>query len=432
MKYLAILKDSLLEALDTKVFYVMVGLSCLVLLAVGSVSYQPVTIEEEAGSFAKTLTWILSLDAKTRDKAPGIEASDFHETRPEAPPSERDYRFTLTARFPSAEAARSDIAGRLVSPGKLRFFLRQHFDYLKEIDVTQVAAPDPAEQRFEVTTHGSKVKRAEEWPHEPTVFFALAVPLIHRPVGRFVHFWEDTIINSVGAGVALLISTIITAFFIPNMLRKGTVDLLLVKPIHRSTLLVYKYVGGLAFMFLNTTFVVAGVWLILGLRTGMWGPGFLASIPVLTFQFALYYAVSTLVGVITRSSIAAILVACLAWFVFSFVLGNGYTIIDATRKLPELVQQNADDDRPPPIKPFPDWVYTSADVVHFVTPRLKDLDVLTNKLIVDDTMPPYSNERKAADKLFASFNWGEALTVTVIYIVVLLAASCWWFATKDY
>ena len=37
----------------------------------------------------------------------------------------------------------------------------------------------------------------------------------------------------IGAWVALLTGVIITSFFVPNMLRKGTVDLLLVKPIQR-------------------------------------------------------------------------------------------------------------------------------------------------------------------------------------------------------
>ena len=52
--------------------------------------------------------------------------------------------------------------------------------------------------------------------------------------------------------------------------------------------------------------------------------------------------------------------------------------------------------------------------------------------IADDTLPSYSEKRKAADKLYAGFSWTETLTVTSIYIVVLLGISCWWFATKDY
>jgi ABC-type transport system involved in multi-copper enzyme maturation permease subunit len=439
MKYLAILKDSLLEALDTKVFYVMMGLSFLVVAVVGSVSYRPVTVEDEVDRLAGYLNWVMGLAMRGKGNAepPRIDVVDFHETNPQGLPSERDYTFTLVLHAPAAEKDKGDKDNqqRVMAQRMLKQALREKFPYLKDLEVAVADAPDPADVRCVVTTHGTKVTRAVDWPHEPVVFFVLPITIWHAPVGEFVHFWQDTIVAGFGAGIALLISTVITAFFIPNMLRKGTIDLLVVKPIHRTTLLLYKYVGGLAFMFLNTVFVVAGIWLILGLRSGMWGPGFLASIAVLTFQFAFYYAISTFVGVVTRSSIAAILVTCFAWFVFSFALGNGYRLIDATRKMPggdgsvQIQVGDAEHTRP---KPFPEWVYTTADVVHFVTPRLKDLDALTTKAIADDTMPEFSEDRKVADRLFADVRWVEAIGVTAIYIVVLLALSCWWFATKDY
>ena len=41
MKYLAILKDSVREAMDTTVFYVTAGLSLLLILFVSSISFRP-------------------------------------------------------------------------------------------------------------------------------------------------------------------------------------------------------------------------------------------------------------------------------------------------------------------------------------------------------------------------------------------------------
>jgi len=46
MKFLAILKDSFREALDSKVFYAMIGLSLLLILLVGSVSFKPLSADE--------------------------------------------------------------------------------------------------------------------------------------------------------------------------------------------------------------------------------------------------------------------------------------------------------------------------------------------------------------------------------------------------
>lgn len=444
MKYLAILKDSLLEALDTKVFYAMAGLSCLVLLVVASVSYQAVPVEDEIERLAGNFNWLMGMQAKHRGKEPPLlSVADFHESNAEAPPWERDYHFTFVLRMTEAEAKNAGEMERQFGARELRAALRQQFGHLDNVEVKPTKSPDPREVRFAVSTHGTKVTQAQDWPHEPTLFFAVPIKW-HEPVGTFVHFWEDTIVNTVGASIALLISAIVTAFFIPNMLRKGTVDLLLVKPIHRPTLLLYKYIGGLVFMFLNTTFVVAGMWLILGLRTGIWGTGFLASIPVLTFQFAFYYAVSALFGVLTRSAIVSILMSCLAWFVFSFVIGTGYATIDATRKMPELFagrqdpgkddekeKKKADDAAPMP-RPLPEWVYTTADIVHLVTPRLRDLDSLTTKLIVEDTLPDHSKQRRDAAKLLTDFRWSEAIGVTLLYIAILLALACGWFVIKEY
>jgi ABC-type transport system involved in multi-copper enzyme maturation permease subunit len=435
MKYLAIRKDSLLEALDTKVFYVMVGLSALVILIVGSVSYRPISMEEEMERMARTMSSAMEIQAKLNkaDNAPSMSIEDYHETNPDAPPWDRDYKFSLVVHLHDPAAGAFAKMVQKEAAKNLRRGLQSGLKFLKDVQVTEGNGADAGDFRLDVATHGSK--GALQWPHEPVVFFALPLGFLRAPVGTFVHFWEDTLVGSIGAAIALLLSAIITAFFIPNMLRKGTIDMLVVKPIHRTTLLLYKYIGGLAFIFLNTSFVVLGIWLVLGLRTGMWGIGFWSSILVITFQFALYYAVSTLFGVLTRSPIVAILMSCLAWFIFVGVVGYGYRFIDTTRKLTEIMkdkQNEPDGKRPPPEILLPEAVYTTADVIHFVTPRLNDLDALVGKLITDDTAPPESDDRKVADKLYASFSWTEALTVTSIYIVVLLGISCWWFATKDY
>src|SRR5205823_2542737 len=85
------------------------------------------------------------------------------------------------------------------------------------------------------------------WPHDFSLFFG-ALPIYGQdkgvPLGAQVFLIEQLLINSIGAWITILVSIVITAFFIPNMLRKGTVDLLLVKPISRPALLLYKYIGG--------------------------------------------------------------------------------------------------------------------------------------------------------------------------------------------
>ena len=446
MKFLAILKDSLREALDTKVFYVMVGFSLLVILFVASVGYRPVSVEEEArhNMFRMTVMLQHTFAKHKLGEAPVFDVKDFEQTNPDAPPWQTGYRFFLTVDFPDAEKAKAARAAAILpfvrnkALADTERVLQAQFTYLKNIKVTNAEPKSPTEMRYRVTAEGAKSGRYQDWPHEIVLFFVLPVPISKLPIANYVQFWEDVLINTIGAAVALLISTVITAFFIPNMLRKGSVDLLVVKPISRWALLLYKYIGGMTFMFLNAVVVVVGVWLVLGLRTHLWGTGFLFSIGVLTFQFALYYAVSTLFAVLTRSSIVSILMACLTWFVVSFLIGNGYVIVNATRKVRDFtnIQMEATgldmSDEQPPDKLLPNWVYTTADIIHFATPHLKDLDVLTEKWILQDTQVPDNPQRKAAEKMYTDFRWTETLAVTTLYIIVLLALSCWRFATRDY
>jgi ABC-type transport system involved in multi-copper enzyme maturation permease subunit len=440
MKFLAILKDSLREALDTKVFYVMVAFSLLIIVLVGSIGYHPVSVEEEAHRFADQATWFLThFGEQHKMSAPQRwDIKDFEQTQPGAAPWQTGYRFALTIEFPDEEQAKQARKIQKLMRDGLQQQLRLQFYYLKNLKIADVEPQDAKEVRFLVTTEASEVSRMQDWPHYPVFLFSLPLRFWRMPVGSFVQFWESWLVNFFGAAIALLISTIITAFFIPNMLRKGTVDLLLVKPISRSVLLLYKYIGGLTFIFLNTVVVVVGIWLVLGLRTHMWGTGFLLSIFVLTFQFALYYAVSTLFAVFSRSPIVAILMTCLFWFVFAFVIGYGYHWVNPSRKWRDVREaqieegQEMPSEKIMPEKPFPDVVYTTADIIHFVTPHLKDLDTLTDKWVLEDVISPDSPQRKAAEKAYAGFRWTEAVSVTSLYIVILLAVSCWWFARKDY
>ena len=161
--------------------------------------------------------------------------------------------------------------------------------------------PDPDELLARVQAAEAKASRGKL-----KIFFGAVTITRNTSLGFVLWLIEDQLINGLGSGVALLISMIITAFFIPNMLRKGSIDLLVSKPIGRSQLLIYKYIGGLTFIFLLSCVSIGGVWLVLAVRSGYWDPSFLVVIPVLTFTFAILYAVSTLVAVFTRSAIAAL------------------------------------------------------------------------------------------------------------------------------
>ena len=436
MKFVAILKDSVREAMDSKVFYVMIGLSALTVLFVASISYQPVSVENDLTRMTQSLTFLMARQSHGMP-ALSIRIEDFKQTNdtPSDEPWLADYRFRIVWEFPEElgpDKFPKEARRELVK--STRDMMRQGFSYLNDVEVTEDDKSSSKTVALIIQSHGSSASSKSGWLHEPRILFAIPVSFIRMPLGDLVNIIETSLVNTFGAGIALLLSTIITAFFIPNMLRKGSVDLLLVKPVHRATLLLYKFVGGLSFIFLNTVFIVAGIWLVVGLRSGLWSLGFLLSILVITYQFAVYYSISTLFGVLTRSPIVSILVTCFAWFIF-WLIGTGYGVVDATRLMTD--PQAAHDiglaqGQQLTEKPFPDWVYTTADVLHFATPRMKDLDGLSARWITRDLLPPTSLSRKQADTIYRSIKWTETLSVTSAYILVFLGLSCLWFGHRDY
>jgi ABC-type transport system involved in multi-copper enzyme maturation permease subunit len=114
--------------------------------------------------------------------------------------------------------------------------------------------------------------------------------------------------------IATILALISTAGIFPNLMAGGTIDLVLAKPIGRLRLFFTEYAGGLLFVTLQVTvFTVISI-LVLGLRGGVWEPGLLLAIPIVVAFFSFLYCVCVLLGVLTRSTVAALLLTLGFWF----------------------------------------------------------------------------------------------------------------------
>lgn len=113
--------------------------------------------------------------------------------------------------------------------------------------------------------------------------------------------------------IGVVIAILVTASMIPQIFDPGSLNLLLSKPISRSLMFLSKYLGGCMFILINASYLILGLWLILGVRFGIWESKILLAIPIYVFIFAIYYAVSALIGVVWRSPIVAIIVGILFW-----------------------------------------------------------------------------------------------------------------------
>jgi hypothetical protein len=452
MKYLAILKDCFREAIDTKVLYVMIVLSVLLIIFLVSCTFAAQPADNYFGALLRGHLEGVPLEEEPRQwgKAPAPAVEDKADGPP-ALPSRYDFNlveakalegdanspgstFLVTVRVNLLRPEVAQLAR--VSPGPAQDALERRLSKFKDLGLIRpsnirLAQPsnaavnnDPQKATsiyFEFTAEpGANTRRM--WPHELQLFFG-AVPMGgNTPLGMLLFLLAVVIIHTAG-WVTLLISVVMTAFFIPNMLRKGTVDLLIVKPIKRPVLLIFKYLGGLTFIFLNTLVAVGGMWLALGLKSGLWANYFLLMIPTLTFFFAILYSVSTLFGVISRSPIVSILVTCLAWFIF-FAVGAAYSFVDRLAHDEEL------HNTPTEQRKSDNTVCTVIKVLHFVTPRTSDLNTLGDLMLAKDFLSEELVKAMRIDR--TSVTWSESISVSVAFIAVMLGAASWWVHSTDY
>ena len=68
--------------------------------------------------------------------------------------------------------------------------------------------------------------------------------------------------------------------------------------------------------------------------------------------------------------------------------------------------------------------------MHFVLPRTRDLDYLTSQLLIRDLLT--ANQVKARKLDETRISWGESLTVSGLFIGIMLSLSCLRFALKDF
>lgn len=526
MKFLAILKDSLRETIDSKVFFVVLALSAFFIAIMATLSLQPNPPDEALrklidrlpdGSQEVDLPILGRLKATPAFTQYSLEDLKGQEGSPR--PWEGEYQFTIESRdlVPSGgriailrDLLMAEVAaqqGQLGGPksrgqrlredieqeakriqeaedkkGTSRFdsqaqermrdqiiayltkrlqqevdsltqedmenFIREHLQSQGNWRVTEVKFLDipKADKQIKIKARvpvqeGEDLRlKMEEvqgevnkfrvtvvsqsgtyrlWPHKATLLFG-AIPLgDSKKPSELVYRITWWGVELVGAPALMLLSCIITAFYIPNMLRKGTIDLLLAKPISRVALMLYKYTGGLTFMFVNTALLILGLWVVLSLRSGVWEPFFLITIPILTFQFAFFYALSTLAAVLTRSPIVSILLCVVAW---ALLWALGWAHYAATALKDPSGREGL----------VAGWLATSADVAHAMLPHYLDLDWLGDRLLQERSLGMTTTEREQLAKKNEPYRWPESLLVTGLYIGLLLGLACWRFSAKDY
>ena len=100
----------------------------------------------------------------------------------------------------------------------------------------------------------------------------------------------------------MFLAVFASAGLIPSVFEPGRIELLLSKPVARYHILLGRYLGNVLVIAFNLFYLVFAVWLIFGLKTGVWTFGFLFSSLLTMFVFAVLLTVVVLVGVLWESA----------------------------------------------------------------------------------------------------------------------------------
>jgi hypothetical protein len=248
---------------------------------------------------------------------------------------------------------------------------------------------------------------------ELTVFFGK----IHIPLGRdvrdTVHFLELLLAGGVADSLGVLLALVWTASFLPTFLQPSEVAVLLAKPTPRWALLAGKYLGVLAFVAFQAVVFVGGTWLALGVRTGVWDMIYLLCVPLLVLRFAVFFGVSVLLAVCTRRPMVCVCGSLLFWFLCWGMNYSRHAAVMAPDSAPSAV------------------LGIVIEAGYWTLPKPADLSmVLFDTLQARDAFQRPA-VLQAVGRGGAFHPLGSMLT-SVVFTVLMLAASAWRFAVTDY
>jgi len=212
------------------------------------------------------------------------------------------------------------------------------------------------------------------------------------PRGQVIEGVLQVVVEFLAGSLGMLVALSATSFFVPRLLEKGAAELYFHKPVSRTALFLSRYFAGLLFVALVSLILVGGMALGLFLVSGHGDSGILVAAFTLTYAFAPIYAFTQLAAVVTRSTVAALLLSSF-FFLFNGCIQQGWIAWQQNANGPRLHLRPEDGDEPddpPAAETQPEgesrgsstqeFLLRALDLVHFVLPKTTDADYLGQKL----------------------------------------------------
>jgi ABC-type transport system involved in multi-copper enzyme maturation permease subunit len=129
---------------------------------------------------------------------------------------------------------------------------------------------------------------------------------------------------------------------------------------------------------------------------------------------------TVLVGVWSRSAMAAVLVTLGFWFLL-FLVNLFFTLT----KMPEELKFEW-------VKNFPPALTAALDWVHYLLPKPGQLDQLNEMILAKANQVTETYALQRAGATTEPISWTETIATSVAFIVVMLGLASWRFSRKDY
>jgi len=130
---------------------------------------------------------------------------------------------------------------------------------------------------------------------------ALEFPHGAAPINEVVLTVEATF-TGMAYGLGLFLAVFTTGSQVPNLVRRGTVDLYLSRPLSRTHVLLGRFAGAVTLVAANIAFLCGGTFLVVSLKTGYWNPRFLLAGGMIFLAFFAFLGLMVLVGVLSGST----------------------------------------------------------------------------------------------------------------------------------
>ncbi|MCB0279428.1 MAG: hypothetical protein KDD94_08000 [Calditrichaeota bacterium] len=191
----------------------------------------------------------------------------------------------------------------------------------------------------------------------------------------------------------IFLSIFATAGLIPSMLEKGSIDLILSKPMSRLNILLARSGGALLVVFFNITYLILGLWIILGLKTGVWIVSFLIIIPVICLVFLIIFCWMALWGILLNNSALTIMLTYIMFGISGLLLARNQIYALLSSKI---------------------WGYI-LDGLYYLFPRISEMMQFPIQYFKEDTVMSF-----------------EAFTNSGIVAIVIFGVAAYLFQKRDF